>query len=289
MNEDAKVNGDIDKSKAEDLYYHFLIQYFSDCPLISVLKERYFHLSVLGIGTNLLINEGGSLVWPPSSELPCQQVRSGDRYQTVQLRSGVSEHFEESSTKKEFTSEWPLRRFGSEESYRTVHRRSEESGHSEESTSDMSESAGIVGSPVVRITPNELEQLQWLDEKNAEMNININVQSREIKADVNVQSNEVFSFGGDMAIDTPTAVNLGIPQERQSRPKRKSSSDNTPMLLGSYGAAQRSPKRAKSDSDGTPTKNESVDEDMLEMLNRMRNCTDTSMADCPLVCSFLLP
>jgi hypothetical protein len=289
LNEEAKVNGEIDKFKAEELYYHFLIQYFPDSPLISVLKERYFHPSVLGIGANLLINEGGSLIWPPSSELSRQQVRSGDSYQTVQPRSGVSEHFEESPTKKELTPEWPPRRFRSEESYRTVHRRSEESGHSEESTSDMSESVGIAGSPVVRITPNELEQLQWIDEKKAGMNVNINVQSREIKADVNVQSNEVFSFGGDMAIDTPMAVNLGIPQDRQSRSKRKSSSDNTPMLPGSYGAAQRSPKRAKSDPDDTPIKNKPIDEEMLEMLNRMRNCTDTSMADYPLVCSFLLP
>jgi hypothetical protein len=153
----------------------------------------------------------------------------------------------------------------------------------------MSESVGIAGSPVVRISPNELEQLQWIDEEKAWMNVNINVQSREIKADVNIQSNEVFSFGGDMAIDTPMAVNLGIPQDRQLRSKRKSSSDNTPVLPGSYGAAQRSPKRAKSDSDDIPIKNEPVDEEMLEMLHRMRNCVDTPMADCPLVCSFLLP
>jgi hypothetical protein len=288
LNEDAKVNGDIDKFKAEELYYHFLIQYFPDCPLISALKERYFHPSMLGIGANLLINEGGSLIWPPSSELPRQQVRSGDRYQTVQPRSGVSGHFEESPTRKEFATEWPPRRFRSEESYRTVHRRSDESGHSEESTSDMSESVGIAGSPVVRITFNELEQLQWINENKAGTNVNINVQSREIKADVNIQSNEVFSFGGDMAIDTPMAVSLGIPQDRKLRSKRKSSSDNTPMLPGSYGA-QRSTKRVKSDSDDTPIKNEPVDEEMLEMLSRMRNCADTSMADRPLVCSFLLP
>lgn len=289
MNEEAKVNGEFDKFKAEELYYHFLIQYFPDCPLISVLKERYFHPSVVGIGANLLINEGGSLIWPPSSELPRQQVRSGDRYQTVQPMSGVSGHFEASPTRKESAPGWPPRRFRSEESYRTVHRRSDESGHSEESTSDMSESVGIAGSPVVRISPNELEQLQWIDEKKAGMNVNINVQSREIKDDVNIQSNEVFNFGGDMAIDTPMAINLGIPQDRQLRSKRKSSSDNTPMLPGSFGAAQRSPKRVKSDSDNTPIENEPVDEEMLEMLHRMRNCADTSMADCPLVCSFLLP
>jgi hypothetical protein len=99
LNEDARVNGDIEKHKAEELYYHFLLHYFPSSTQIVVLRRRYSNPNALDTEANLLINDGGSLIWPSSSER--RRNSSDESSQAVYRRSGTSKSFEDSSTNHE--------------------------------------------------------------------------------------------------------------------------------------------------------------------------------------------
>jgi hypothetical protein len=96
LNQHARVNGDIEKYKAEELYYHFLLHYFPECSQIAVLRRRYSSPNALDSKADLLINAKGSLIWPSSSER--QRNNSDESTRTVYRRGGTLEYFMDLST-----------------------------------------------------------------------------------------------------------------------------------------------------------------------------------------------
>jgi hypothetical protein len=168
------VNGNIDKHKAQELYYHFLIQYFPDDEQIAVLKNRFWHPNVRYIGTNLLVTDEGSLIWPPTSELPRRRVKSDEIDQGISAMDPASVIFETESTEQEAIFQPVPTSIKPSKSIRTIHRRSGESTYSATSASGEaptsirlrlptteSESTEHIGSLAMDIVPSSyLEQLR---------------------------------------------------------------------------------------------------------------------------------
>ncbi|KAE9379521.1 hypothetical protein N431DRAFT_460775 [Stipitochalara longipes BDJ] len=269
LNKDFIVNGDIEKHKAQELYYHFLIQYFPDDQQIVVLKRRFPHPNVRYIGTNLLVNEEGSLIWPPTSELRRQQVKSEEIDQGLPMMNPAPVIYEGESMGQDAAPQNPLRRVGSGRNLRTVQRRGGDSEHSELSVTTRSsmidsESTGDIGSLATDISPsNYLEQLRKMGE-----------QRKEKKLGVSTQVKEIFDFGGDMTVDSPAAAEAHITQDRHFRSKRKSSTDDdTPLWPDAYDNSRQS-KRVKSESENTQIHDDPIDEEMVGMFSRLRSRTD---------------
>jgi hypothetical protein len=234
LNEGARVNGDIEKHKAEELYYHFLLHYFPDSQQIPVLRRRHSNPNALDAEAELLINDEGSLIWP---SLPCRRTASDESSQTVVRDSEPSECFGDSPT-------------------------------SQTSASDMQDSDSDIPSLIASLlAPTNSEEI-------AETQI---VDTKDI---VTTQSREIYDFGadGDDENPIPVRINPEFGKYDRYRLKRKSSSDDTPIWPHYYEPGPlRSPKRFKSSSDDKSSREQPVDQEMVDLFSRMRNGIDRTL------------
>jgi len=234
LNEGARVNGDIEKHKAEELYYHFLLHYFPNSQQIPVLRRRYSNPNALDAEAELLTNDEGSLIWP---SLPRRRTASDESSQTIVRDSEPSECFGNSST-------------------------------SQTSASDMQDSDSdiplLIASLLAPTNSEEIVETRIVDTKDI----------------VTTQSREIYDFGadGDDENPIPVRINPEFGKYDRYRLKRKSSSDDTPIWPHYYEPGPpRNPKRFKSTSDEDSSREQPVDQEMVDLFSRMRNGTDRTL------------
>lgn len=88
LNRDAYVDGDIEQTAAEELYYHFLLQYFPNDPQIPVLKRQFLNACGLDEQTTLILNRDGALIWPDTSSEMSRRTCSDDSHDSARLFIG---------------------------------------------------------------------------------------------------------------------------------------------------------------------------------------------------------
>ncbi len=237
FNEGARVNGDIEKHKAEELYYHFLLHYFPDSQQIPVLRRRHSNPNALDAEVELLTNDEGSLIWPFLPSLPCRRTTWDESSQTIVSNSEPSECFEDPAT-------------------------------SHTSASDMDDSNSDISSLIASL----------LAPSNSEEEVETHIV--DTKDILRAQTKEIYDFGADRDGENPirVCINPEFEEHDRNRLKRKSSSDDTPFWPDYYEHdAVRGPKRLKSNSNDNSAREQPLDQEMVDLFSRMRNCTDRNL------------
>lgn len=212
-----------------------------------MLKRRYSHPNVLDINFGAYY-----LIHEGRSRIwpPSSELR---RRQVSSDEGGVSIHETggtleslQESTNKILSPDKNPRHVSSKESCQTIHRSTRESDND---STTYQESTSDMSTYSGNIAPSYVEQKPEMEGKQAKSQSIANIQTKE------------------------------------ARSKRKSSSDDTPNWPA-YDTPQHSSKRIKSNSEDIPIKNEPLDEELLDRLQKLRNDTDTTMNETgsPLVC-----
>lgn len=220
LNEDKRVDGDIERSAADELYYHYLLRYFPDDPQISALETRFSDVSGLGKQTALIFNSDGALVWQEtSSDIPPEKIVSG-AHETVHRTSGESISTEESA----------MAQYSSPESYDSgsdipslicsLLSASDHDEPTEAYTNGVQDLKGHLNADArYRDIGRRTEQWSLLGRRSS----NIESGHKPVPdnphvpaADRQAQTKETFPFGDNTAGEAETA-RVRIPRERQSR------------------------------------------------------------------------
>ncbi|PMD20390.1 hypothetical protein NA56DRAFT_723032 [Hyaloscypha hepaticicola] len=237
LNEGARVNGDIEKYKAEELYYHFLLHYFPGSQQIPVLRRRHSNPNAIDAQAELLTDDDGSLIWPSLPSIPRRRTALDESSQTVVRNSEPSECFEDPATSQTSTSDM------------------------QDSNSDI---ASLIASLLAPSNPEEDVETQITDTKDI----------------LTAQTKEIFDLGSGRNDEDPIPVRINPEFEDydRNRLKRKSSSDDTPIWPHYYEPGPlRNSKRFKSTSDDNSAREQPVDQEMVDLSSRRRNCTDRTL------------
>jgi hypothetical protein len=237
LNEGARVNGDIEKHKAEELYYHFLLHYFPDSKQIPVLRRRHSNPNTLDAEAYLLINDEGSLIWPPLPSSPHRRTASDQSSQTVVRNSETSQGFGGSSTNHTSASDM------------------------QGSNSDI---PSLIASLLAAPNPEGDVGKQIMDDKDI-----LKAQSKEIY-DFSTSRDDDDSIPARIK---PVFEKF----DRSKLKRKSSSDDTSVWLDYYEKYPLRNPKRFKSNSDDNAAMEEPVNQEMVDLFSGMRNRTDRTL------------